>query len=591
MNPQEIIDKYEPILAEDPGNPYFARVGDAYLTMGNIRKALTVLTEGVKANPKYTTGQQLLAKTLIEAGYLPQAKERYNIVLRIDPANIAALWNIAEIEFKQGNLEAGVEVLRRLIVTDPSNETAHRELDKRMRELTGEPEPVPAPVRETVPTGSQEEVVPAQEEVVSEFDRLLETETAPTKTPSDIQAPIEPTGKPIEKEFEELFEMDISGAQPLTTPEIQPSSQQPTPSSRPEETIPFTEATIPEGPFFKEEGTQEGGIPTLTPTEPEESQTPEQMEVEQIQLEPQKPSKPKPEEIQPTEEKPSSFDETELPSFALDIGLEKVEPEPPESAEPVPPETIPTATPAEPEQILEKTVPSEIPLSGDAIEEPKTGELSPEQAIPSPKPILPEEQPDKLPSFADFQKPKPIVEEKPESKEETTSKSQRPEGFDSFEVFEPSKETPGEETLEGFTSFGKTSTGGEEVETEDIEGLEKHREFEPLEETLDIGDLVPMDASAPSISESEGPELGEISFGNGFKDIELPTPEPAGQEEEPEKPSMMTVTMAEIYAGQGQIDKAISIYEAILENTEEPEKRERITQRLEHLKGIRSSGG
>jgi len=60
--------------------------------------------------------------------------------------------------------------------------------------------------------------------------------------------------------------------------------------------------------------------------------------------------------------------------------------------------------------------------------------------------------------------------------------------------------------------------------------------------------------------------------------------EPEENPEGDEQAEVYTMTMAEIYAAQGQLDKAIYIYETILnEPSLSEDDNKRIVQRLEHL--------
>ncbi len=577
MNNEEIIEKYDPIVQQDPGTPEFARLGDAYLKQGNLRKALTILTEGVKANPKYVTGQQLLARTLEKAGYLPQAKDRYNIVLRIDPSNSAALWGIAQIEFKHGNTEAGMDYLRRLLVIDPANQMIQVELDKRQKKPAAGPETPTARPEETAPTepaGAIPQEIPTEApppseaettpSTSSELDRLLAMDIS--KGGAEIGAqPIETQ----EEDIEELFEMDVTAMEQVAPQEEQADEPlmelEPAPAE-PVEDIPTVELESPSLDEIsaepQEQPSQDEAVPFVETTEPAPAEEPEPA-VEPFDEELpsfQAPSQAKTQaqaasDTTPTAE-PTSM---RLPSFA------------PGSEPPPQPKTPPVEE--QPSIEIEQPVSElEIPAPESTVEEPPIQEPEPQ---------------------AEEQKPEEAQAEEPQP-EESTENLIPLEGLEP--TTEPFKEKPAEELI----TFDSKSTDEDLLEIKPIEGLENRREFKPLddalEETLEIEGLTTQKEFAPPPKQSGGPELGIVTFDDGTEaEVSAEQPEeeqPSDVEalsEDEEEAEIPTVTMAEIYAGQGELDKAISIYNIILENTEEPEKRERIAQRLEHLKEIRES--
>jgi len=225
MEPNEILEKYKPILEKNPGDPRFARVGEIHLSTGDFKNALTVLTKGVKANPKYSTGQLMLARALLEAGYLPQARERYRIVLRLDPSNIASLWHLASIAFEEKKDSEGIRYLMRIMDADPYNTMVRQELKAHTGQDFGAPEPKlfqpppppPPPMRTETPiqeapkaiTEDGSGTLPA-ETVESELNDLLSMDVSGKGA---VTAPAETENMPPAEEFEELFEMDVSKAE------------------------------------------------------------------------------------------------------------------------------------------------------------------------------------------------------------------------------------------------------------------------------------------------------------------------------------------------------------------------------------------
>ncbi len=226
MEPKEIVDKLGAFVEKDPGDPRFARVGDAFLKMGDFKNALAVLTKGVKLNPRYFTGQLILAHTLRQAGYLPQAKERYKIVLRLDPANIAAMWQLSAVSFEEDNEADGIRYLKKILLVNPYHQLAQEELKRRTGKEYGPPRPpqpkreaqLPIPSRQDGPIvidseSEQEEAdIEKPQSVVSDSEDVPVTESSvETGIPASAEAqPHKPESEPAGDDFEELFEMDIS---------------------------------------------------------------------------------------------------------------------------------------------------------------------------------------------------------------------------------------------------------------------------------------------------------------------------------------------------------------------------------------------
>ncbi|GEM_PF-1668516 len=199
MNDEQLVTMFSAFVAEKPGDPRFARLGDIYLQRGDLRKALEILTAGVSANPTYVTGQQVLARALLKAGYFKEARDRFDIVLRIDPGNVAAIWEIARIEFKQGNTKDGIERLKGLLSLDPFDEKAKREL----KNLNVEVSEQTLPAMQAKPTEAieQKAATPAPPQKSEIVFNGIEKRSAPTI--DEITS--------VEKELEELLKMDISG--------------------------------------------------------------------------------------------------------------------------------------------------------------------------------------------------------------------------------------------------------------------------------------------------------------------------------------------------------------------------------------------
>jgi len=279
MEPKEIVDKLGAFVEKDPGDPRFARVGDAFLKMGDFKNALAVLTKGVKLNPRYFTGQLVLAHTLRQAGYLPQAKERYKIVLRLDPANIAAMWQLSAISFEEDNEVDGIRYLKKILLVNPYHKLAQEELLRRTGKEYGPPKP-PQPRREAllpIPVGQEGPIIidreteqeKAEDQISSEPEMMEKPEKEP-QTEVQPAAPIETKSRKTETEpagedFEELFEMDIS--------EMEIIEEELPATSSASENLPAADETRQ-----SEAGSDDNVEPVIVEEEPTKTETPQPSE-------------------------------------------------------------------------------------------------------------------------------------------------------------------------------------------------------------------------------------------------------------------------------------------------------------------------
>ena len=539
MDAEQVIRDFTSIVDEKPGSPHFARLGGAYLDLEDLRSALKILTEGVRSNPKYLTGQVLLAKALEKANYKKEARDRYGLVLRLDPENTCAMWKIAQLDFLEKRMEAGIEQLQRILAIDPTNEIAQRELEKRHQELFGKPESEIGEMElETLADNVSAES--------SEFEELFGGKEKIKATPNLT-----------EDSIEELFEINIDeAAEGGISEEIIAG------------TGIATSTSLDEGDIFveKTEPLQEEQQSMAPPVDKEE---------EIIDEEPMKTT----EELDDLEE---------LPSFTMqqDYGAEK----PPDVSDRPAKEKI---------SIKEETTSKEKELEQASIEGEQQDELEP-RVVKTEEPEG-ESKEEILPTFSEPQRIAQDEDEPEESNNEEESARSEPLIYEGIVDNESAK-------LDEISDF------------EEVDGLESRAEFQPLDETLEIEGIETGTRFTPPATNNDSGEQSDTMFSDEFlsepipeskggevfkkeKDTkreleppvldgidDLPGPpveviEPEDAELETDDDSeMYTVTMAEIYADQGETKKAIAIYKVILSKTDDPERRERIEHRIEHLK-------
>lgn len=67
------IDEIKARLEEDPGDPVFAELGEAYRIAGDLQEALWICLRGLSSNPDVHQGRLLLARIFYQLEYFPFA--------------------------------------------------------------------------------------------------------------------------------------------------------------------------------------------------------------------------------------------------------------------------------------------------------------------------------------------------------------------------------------------------------------------------------------------------------------------------------------------------------------------------------------
>ncbi|MCD6502459.1 tetratricopeptide repeat protein, partial [bacterium] len=568
MTDDQILANFSMIVSENPGDPRFARLGDVHLHKGDLRKALEVLTAGVGANPTYSTGQQILARALLKAGYLKEAMERFEIVLRIDPGNTAAMWEIAKIYFKQGRTADGIEMLRSLLTLDPFDEKAKRELRNLNVELPEENVP-PVPEPEETVASSAAETLPGQ-------PMGIET----------LSEPKPPTGSEIdsvERELEELLKMDISGMEGEAEPDIM--------SGKIEE----GELLTPESSF--EPGEEMGRIEEIEGIEAkQEFEVPNAEEIARTAEASLESAVSSIEENMPTfdlgsfQAEPEAVAEPEpvapeAKMGGLDIGLTAFEMEEPPEIETPSPSVEPKHPEPEPEpdisdgleDVFDFSPPEKAPSENEVetADETASEDLEEMDVFDFSPPEKPKSDTTSPPNMADILKPLEVEDKSDEEKSDVEAETEDMPTFDMNESSNDAEDVGEEESLPGIGGYEFTESYEKTPEpASDDEVFEFRREFQPIDETLEVDGFIGKSEFTPPDEDSEGPILNDLEFVDELEGVapreeaedavvEEPQADEETEEEADEEPEMLTVTMAEIYAGQGELKRAISVYKSI----------------------------
>ena len=111
---------FEAVLAEDPGN--FQAHFNLYLTLVALdrpEQAQVHLEQCLRIDPEYPGLQLELGNILFDRGHLGEAVVAYELELKNDPSNLAAVYNLAMVEITQSSFAAAAEKLSLIVQRDP----------------------------------------------------------------------------------------------------------------------------------------------------------------------------------------------------------------------------------------------------------------------------------------------------------------------------------------------------------------------------------------------------------------------------------------------------------------------------------------
>ena len=203
------IEKLERRYAENPHGLTFAPLAEVHRKIGDIPRALELLTAGLELHPNYIPASIVLGRCHQDQGDLAAAEAAFAHVLRLDDENVIALKSLADINERQERYAEAETWLRRLVVIDRSNDEARDQLQRveaALQSGAAKASPASAPPEPAAPA----EAAPAS--VLEMIDLTPE----PTPVPAEI-ARVVPGPPPVEsaalKEAPEV-EPEIQAAKP-----------------------------------------------------------------------------------------------------------------------------------------------------------------------------------------------------------------------------------------------------------------------------------------------------------------------------------------------------------------------------------------
>jgi tetratricopeptide (TPR) repeat protein len=103
-------EKYENLLAENPSSGAFVFLAEVLIKCGEVERAVSVLTEGLKHNPQNVTAKFILGKILYDRGMVEQAKKEMEEIVQSAPDNVAASKILIQIYRMEGKPEKALDV-------------------------------------------------------------------------------------------------------------------------------------------------------------------------------------------------------------------------------------------------------------------------------------------------------------------------------------------------------------------------------------------------------------------------------------------------------------------------------------------------
>ncbi|MBI4538338.1 MAG: tetratricopeptide repeat protein [Gemmatimonadetes bacterium] len=210
------IEALEARLARQPGGPAFAPLADAYRRAGDLERARELVEEGLARHPAYATGHVVAGRVGRDAGDADAAAAAFRRVLELDPENVVALRNLAELAEAARQMREALRHYRTLRALDLRDPAVAEGVARLSAELGEEAETM-AP--EAAPGAAPDAAVSTF------FGPGLETDGAPLELPElTLEAAVADEGGVDESEFGIGPALDL-GFSELETSESSDSSE------------------------------------------------------------------------------------------------------------------------------------------------------------------------------------------------------------------------------------------------------------------------------------------------------------------------------------------------------------------------------
>jgi tetratricopeptide (TPR) repeat protein len=145
------LEELKKVLTRDPASRQFLALADEYRRQGQVKDAIAVLEQGLSQNPSAVAGHVALGRLLQQTGQVDSAIASFQAALRLDPQNLVALRQTADLYLSKGDKVEAIKKLKLFRGLSPGD----REVNELIRQLDGELAALAAPRPEVrVPSGA-----------------------------------------------------------------------------------------------------------------------------------------------------------------------------------------------------------------------------------------------------------------------------------------------------------------------------------------------------------------------------------------------------------------------------------------------------
>ena len=119
------------VLTKDPASRQFLALADEHRKRGELPQAIAVLEKGLAQDPTSVAGHVALGRLLQQTGRGESALASFQAALRLDPQNLVALRQIADLYLAAGDKVEAVKKLKLYRGLSPGD----REVNEIIRQL------------------------------------------------------------------------------------------------------------------------------------------------------------------------------------------------------------------------------------------------------------------------------------------------------------------------------------------------------------------------------------------------------------------------------------------------------------------------
>jgi len=158
MNREEIeerIEKCRQIMVANPKSQIFAALAEAYRKLGDLKMALDVCNDGLHHHPDYGSAYLVLAKIARDQKRFVEAESAARKAIELEGRTRSAELLLSDVYLQTGKFVKAEEILGRLSVADPHNESVKRlrSLVKKASEVASVTTTGSVPLRPTADSG------------------------------------------------------------------------------------------------------------------------------------------------------------------------------------------------------------------------------------------------------------------------------------------------------------------------------------------------------------------------------------------------------------------------------------------------------